>query len=169
MRSSDFLTEAGEQPTYYFAYGMLTDPKLMQGRKLVGVAELPNFSYEMFAYANVFPTPGRSVYGCLWELTRQDIAELDRVEGYPYLYDRKTVPVKCDGRRFEAAIYTMTPATRDQLEPTQPSQGYVNRIVRGYKNAGVPMQQLKSALRISGIAKPGRKIDNDPSPWADEA
>ena len=32
------LLEKGEQPIYYFAYGMLTDPKIMQGVKLVVIS-----------------------------------------------------------------------------------------------------------------------------------
>lgn len=157
----------GDVPVYYFAYGMLTDPQIMGDSELVGVGELRNFEYEMFAYANVNPTPGRSVYGCLWAIDRQFIASLDRIEGYPSLYDRRTVPVYIDGKKYAAEVYIMTPATREDFYDTQPTQNYVNRIVRGYRAAGVPMFQLERAVQVSGIASPDRRIDNDPSPWAD--
>jgi gamma-glutamylcyclotransferase (GGCT)/AIG2-like uncharacterized protein YtfP len=158
----------GDVPVYYFAYGMLTDPEIMKGLQLVGVGELKNFEYEMFAYANVHPNPGHSVYGCVWSIDRQVIAQLDRTEGYPSLYDRRTYPVYVDGNKVVAEVYVMTPQTREELWNEQPSQQYVNRIVRGYKNAGVPMFQLERAIKISGIADPNRRIANDPSPWADD-
>jgi gamma-glutamylcyclotransferase (GGCT)/AIG2-like uncharacterized protein YtfP len=140
-------------PVYYFAYGMLTDPKIMQGLELVGVAELPNFEYKMYTWANVEPAPGKRVLGCLWAIDRREIARLDDAEGYPHLYDRRTYPVFVDGNKLPAEVYIMTPATLEQVEDTQPSQNYINRIVRGYKNAGIPLQQLQHALKISGIAR----------------
>lgn len=140
------LFEAGEQPIYYFAYGMLTDPEIMGDLELVGVAKLPNFKFEMFAYANVVPDPGSAVYGCLWKVDRRVIANLDRVEGYPELYDRKTVPAYVDGKKYAAELYTMTPASRQQLSDTIPKQVYIDKIVRGYSHAGVPMDQLYDAL-----------------------
>jgi hypothetical protein len=62
----------------------------------------------------------------------------------------------------------MTPDTLERVQNSAPSQQYVNRIVRGYKNAGVPLSQLKHALKISGVAKRPQHHVNDPSPWADE-
>lgn len=141
------LLEKGEQPKYYFAYGMLTDPKIMQGVKLVGVAELQNFSYEMLQYADVVPDAGSKVYGCLWQVDRKLIAQLDKIEGYPFLYDRKTVPVYLNDVKYPAELYTMTPQTRQQLQGSKPSRKYIKQIVRGYSNAGVPVFQLQQALK----------------------
>jgi gamma-glutamylcyclotransferase (GGCT)/AIG2-like uncharacterized protein YtfP len=152
MRAKELIVEAGGVPVYYFAYGMLTDPKIMGDLELVGVGELQNFEFEMFNYANVLPNPGHTTYGCLWAIDRQTISRLDQIEGYPKLYDRKTVPVYVDGQKYAAEVYTMTPQTRDNLFDGQPTQGYVDKIVRGYRNAGVPIFQLKRALRVSGIA-----------------
>lgn len=158
----------GDVPVYYFSYGMLTDPQLMQGLDMVGVAELPNFEYKMYSWANVEHKPGSKVYGVLWAIDHNVISQLDRAEGYPQLYDRRTYPVYVDGNKIAAEVYIMTPDTLEQVQDTQPSQGYVNRVVRGYNNAGVPMQQLQAALKISGIAKEPQRHTNDPSPWADE-
>jgi len=147
MRASEFLTEAGAVPIYYFAYGMLTDPKIMRGADFVGTAVLKNFEYEMFQYANVNPQSGSHVVGVLWALDRNMLAELDRTEGYPHLYDRKTVPVYVDGNKVVAELYTMTPETREHLEGTKPRKTYVARIARGYQAAGVPMSQLVNSIR----------------------
>lgn len=170
MLLADFLSEAGEQPIYYFAYGMLTDPEIMEGIELVGVAALPNFRYEMLEYANVFPDSGSTVYGCLWQVDRRVIARLDQIEGYPQLYDRKTVPAYVDGNKYVAELYTMTPATRDQLKGTMPNQRYVDKIVRGYSHAGVPLEQVKSALKSAYTQHTGNTIDEarmSPSAFAD--
>lgn len=146
MNLHNLFLEAGEQPVYYFAYGMLTDPEIMDGIELVGVAKLPNFRYEMFAYANVVPEPSSVVYGCLWRVDRRIIANLDRIEGYPKLYDRKTVPVYVDGEKYAAELYTMTPATREELADTAPTESYIDKIERGYTHAGVPLDQVDAAL-----------------------
>ena len=170
MLLSDFLLEAGEQPIYYFAYGMLTDPEIMEGIDLVGVAALPNFRYEMLEYANVFPDSGSTVYGCLWQIDRRVIARLDQIEGYPQLYDRKTVPAYVDGKKYITELYTMTPATRNQLAGTMPEQSYVNKIVRGYNHAGVPLEQVRSALKSAYTQHTGNTIDEarmSPSAFAD--
>ena len=146
MRADNFLTEAGQPPIYYFAYGMLTDPEIMDGIPLVGKAILSNFEFEMFMYANVKPSPRSKVYGTLWEVNREVISRLDQIEGYPTLYDRKMVPVISNGKRYEAFVYTLTPESRQELEGSEPSQGYINKLIRGYKNANVPLEQLQRTL-----------------------
>jgi predicted chitinase/gamma-glutamylcyclotransferase (GGCT)/AIG2-like uncharacterized protein YtfP len=146
MKITDVLDEAGAAPIYYFAYGMLTDPELMPGAEFVGRAELKNFVFEMFTYANVFPYPGARVIGSLWAIDRQLLSQLDQTEGYPTLYDRKTVPVFANGERHEAAIYTMTPETREYMQGTEPNDAYIARLERGYNNAGIPLRQLDDAL-----------------------
>ena len=163
MKINDILTEAGAAPIYYFAYGMLTDPAYMDGVELVGVAELPNFRYEMLEYANVVPEAGSTVYGCLWVLDRQFLSQLDRIEGYPTLYDRKTVPAYVNGEKYVAELYTMTPDTVEQLQGTRPSQSYINSIVRGYHAAGVPLDQLRQSLK--GLPKAQPKQYNSPKEY----
>ena len=158
----------GDVPVYYFAYGMLTDPQIMQGLHLVGVAELPNFEFKMYNWANVEHNPGSKVLGCLWAIDRQEIARLDQAEVYPSLYDRRTYPVYVDGNKVAAEVYIMTPSTLKQQQGEAPSRGYVARVVRGYSNAGIPLTQLEQAIQVSGIAPDAPQHDYDPSPWADE-
>jgi gamma-glutamylcyclotransferase (GGCT)/AIG2-like uncharacterized protein YtfP len=134
------------EPIYYFAYGMLTDPRQMEGAEFVGAATLPNFAFEFRGYANVYPTRS-TVQGVLWKVSREWLAHLDRVEGYPTLYDRKTVPVYCKGQRYEANLYTMTPDTRERLAGKNPRRVYVMKLVKGYNNADLPLQQISQALR----------------------
>jgi gamma-glutamylcyclotransferase (GGCT)/AIG2-like uncharacterized protein YtfP len=132
-------------PIYYFAYGMLTDPRIMPGAEFIGPAVLKNHLLEFRGYANVRPGPGK-VVGALWNIDRRLLAELDQAEGYPRLYDRKTFPVICQGERYEAMVYTMTPESRDRLDNRKPSRGYIDRLVKGYNHADIPLTQISQAL-----------------------
>jgi len=142
------LLEGGAVPRYYFAYGMLTDPEVMGDTPLVGAAVLRNWQFEFLQYANVIPQAGGEVWGSLWQVDDKIMNELDQVEGYPNFYDRKTVPVSCNGKRYVAEVYTMTPESREWLEGTHPSRKYVQRLVNGYRHAGLPMTQIHTALEV---------------------
>ncbi len=146
-RKDTNLTEAGQAPIYYFAYGMLTDPQIMHGVDMVGPAELKNFEYQMHRYANVAPKGGSSVQGVLWEIDRDFLSYLDQIEGYPQLYDRRTYPVYVDGQKYVAEVYVMTPATINHMKGSTPDGEYLRSIVSGYRNAGISTDQLKNSLR----------------------
>lgn len=150
MRAYEFIFEAGAAPIYYFAYGMLTDPANVPSAKLIGAATLPNFQFEMFEYANVIPKKGSKVIGTLWELDRKLLQQLDQVEEYPTLYDRKTVPVFYQNKKYAAELYTMTPATRREARGTKPDKDYIAQLERGYANAGIPISQLYQSLTEGG-------------------
>lgn len=139
--------EYPENPIYYFAYGMLTDPKHMKGLEMVGVAELPNFEYKLYQFANVEPKGGSKVYGTLWAIDRNVLSQLDKVEGYPELYDRRTYPVYVDGDKYVAEVYVMTPMALRYSKGTKPKREYLQSIARGYLHAGVPTEQIQKALR----------------------
>ena len=144
---NDIITEAGGQPIYYFAYGMLTDPGIMQGAQFVGRGQLQNYKFEFHKFADVVQTGGRHVDGVLWELQDEAMLRyLDGIEGYPNLYGRKIVPIFVDGQKYEAWVYYMTPSTHDWAsENRMPSHSYVTTIVNGYKHAGISTQQVVDA------------------------
>jgi gamma-glutamylcyclotransferase (GGCT)/AIG2-like uncharacterized protein YtfP len=135
------------KPIFYFSYGMLCDPNNMKDAELFGKAELRNFSFEMMMYANVIESPGNKVIGVLWQLNRTFLGHLDKIEGCPWLYNRKSVPIFCDGKRYESELYTMTPERRDYLYGTLPSKEYVESIIDGYNNVGIPLKQLSTAIQ----------------------
>lgn len=149
MRMHDMITEAGQQPQYYFAYGMLTDPRHMPEARRVGRAELRNHALRFWHYADVVPESGSTVQGVLWSLPSGMLATLDTVEGYPSLYGRKTVPVWHDGQRYEAVIYYMTPATHAAIKDRMPSTTYVRTVSRGYVMAGIPLSQIYDGIAAS--------------------
>ena len=140
------VQESFQNPIFYFAYGMLTDPKYMFGADLVGVAELKNFEYKMYQFANVEPATGESVFGCLWAIDKEILSQLDKMEGYPTLYDRRTYPVYVNGEKYPAEVYVMTPNTLRSVQGTFPSKEYLKTVARGYINAGIPTEQIQAAL-----------------------
>ncbi len=142
MRAQEFQPA----PIYYFAYGMLTNPRHMPGAEPVGPATLPNHSFEFQQFADVVPESGSRVHGVLWEIPRELLAQLDRVEGVPYLYNRKTVPVRSNGQRYEAYVYTMTPSARAEVKSAAPSQSYVRTLGQGYARFDLPGDQINQAL-----------------------
>jgi gamma-glutamylcyclotransferase (GGCT)/AIG2-like uncharacterized protein YtfP len=145
-------------PIYYFAYGMLTDPDNMPNAELIGAAELRNFKFEIMLYANVTSSPGDQVQGVLWNIERNLLGMLDKVEDCPWLYNRKTLPVFCNGKKYEAQVYTMTPTAREYHYGTLPKKEYVQSLVNGYRNVGIPLTQISDGLRaIPSI------YNNDPS------
>ena len=147
MKIRELITESEALPTYYFSYGMLCDPEYMASdATFVGIGVLQHFAFEINAFANVISAPRARVLGCLWSTTRKFIAELDKIEGYPHMYDRKTVPINCNNKRYEAEVYTMTPGIRDAYQVYAPTKTYIKSIVRGYRAAGIPLTQLRDAL-----------------------
>ena len=103
----------------------------------------------MYQFANVEENTGDTTYGCLWEIDRAQLQRLDRMEGYPTMYDRKTYPVYVDGKKYEAEVFVMTPETRHYVRGTFPSRVYIEDVARGYLNAGVPTQQLKHSIEVA--------------------
>lgn len=143
------LREMFDEPrtVYYLAYGMLTDPEVMQGLDMVGAAVLDGYAFEFAQFANVYPSPGSKVHGTLWAIDPTVLADLDQVEGYPDFYTRHQVSVISQGRRYTAQVYVMTQDARQDLAQQPPSNAYIQRLVRGYQHAGLPLSQIQTALR----------------------
>jgi gamma-glutamylcyclotransferase (GGCT)/AIG2-like uncharacterized protein YtfP len=149
MRLRQLINERGENPTYYFAYGMLTDPDNMPGATYLGQAELRNYRMEFWHWADVVPSAGDVVYGALWTLPDGMLKKLDNTEGYPDLYGRKVVPVFYKNKRIEAIVYYMTPQTHEMIRDRQPSKRYLQTMMSGYVNSGIPGKQIHQALKSS--------------------
>ena len=149
MRAHEMIQEAGQLPEYYFAYGMLTDPRQMPEADRMGTAELRNHALRFWHYADVVEQAGSIVKGVLWSLPPGMLATLDVVEGYPSLYGRKMVPVYLDGQRYEAVVYYMTPATHQRITDRRPSDGYIKTVARGYIMAGIPLDQIYDGIAAS--------------------
>lgn len=143
----EFETRHGAPKIYYFAYGMLTNPGIMQGAKLIGAAKLKNHRLEFYQFANIEESAGDTVHGALWQLPNGYVRQLDQIEGYPYMYDRRTVLVYCQGEKYSAEVYKMTPQFKEYFGMRKsPGRRYLEKLYRGYDRVGIPFEQLKNAL-----------------------
>ena len=146
---NEIILEAGAQPIYYFAYGMLTDPGIMQDAKFIGRGQLQNFKFEFYKFADVVQSGGSHVDGVLWELPDEAMLRyLDGIESYPNMYGRKIVPIYVNGQKYEAWVYYMTPTTRQwAAKDRMPSSSYINTIISGYQHAGITTNQVGDAYQ----------------------
>lgn len=134
---------------FYFAYGMNTDPEAMIQRTgnptAIGRARLDGYRFRFAFHADVVANENSAVDGVLWDISEDHLRALDAREGYPYYYDRKTVPVECQGRIYDAVVYFMRAG--EPLNP--PSQHYWEMLERGYTTFAVPMTQMYRAYAES--------------------
>lgn len=139
---------------YYLAYGSNLNLEQMAHRcptaKPVGVTTLQDYQL-LFrgrhggAVATVEPIKNTSVPCLLWEITSNDEMELDRYEGFPFLYRKETVKVMLDEKIVEAMVYIM-----NEGKPlNSPSCYYYSVILQGYKSAGFDIEILKKAVEES--------------------
>jgi gamma-glutamylcyclotransferase (GGCT)/AIG2-like uncharacterized protein YtfP len=142
------------QPVFYFAYGSNMDKNQMTKRcpssELVGVAQLELHRLAFTGYSNnrkggvatVKPSLNNQVDGIIWQINRQDLAKLDRCEGTPHVYQRRTITVNQDGQAVQAQAYIKR-ANRESL----PSVEYAKTIWNGYQQVGLDPKPITEAIR----------------------
>lgn len=132
----------------YFAYGANTHIDSMSRRCPtaldLGPATLPNYQYRFARHADVVQFFTGTVRGVLWDITEDDLYSLDRFEGYPNYYERKTVLVEHRGVLKEALVYYMTPGNPGAL----PGQGYLDLILEGFQEHQIDTKQVFDALTL---------------------
>jgi gamma-glutamylcyclotransferase (GGCT)/AIG2-like uncharacterized protein YtfP len=122
---------------------MNTDNKQMNPRaKRLGPAVLPNYTWEMLMYANVFEAPGGCALGILWDIDDEILAGLDQREGYPVFYTRVFTEVFHQGETKQAWVYTMTEDNRIRLLGTTPSKHYLESVTEGFATDGLSVANL---------------------------
>ena len=148
----------------YIAYGSNLTKRQMYYRcpdaEPVGVTTLHDFrlvfqGHPLNAHANVIPEKGQEVPVAIWEISRRDEASLDIYEGVKGgYYTKEYMPVEINGEVQEALIYIMTPHNHGA-----PSDGYLDTIVRGYRDFDLPMRILNDAVIYSNkrtVFRPAR-------------
>ena len=139
----------------YFAYGSNINLEQMSYRcptaQVVGPVTLEG--YELLfrgnargsGVATIAPKEGHQVHGLLWKITRACETSLDFYEGYPRLYEKEPVTVRDkEGRQLTVMAYVMTDNDQWRL-PAMPSEFYYQGIQDGYRQNGLPVQELKKA------------------------
>ncbi|MEG2198102.1 MAG: gamma-glutamylcyclotransferase family protein [Cellulosilyticaceae bacterium] len=137
----------------YAAYGSNMNLKQMGMRcpaaVVIGTGEVKDYRLTFRGLtkgvANIERSQEGSVPIVLWEITPECEVALDRYEGYPSLYTKKTIEVDLkDESRIEAMAYVM--ARRYQDYPAEPSKTYLDTIIRGYKDNKLRLTKLNEAV-----------------------
>ena len=139
----------------YFAYGSNINLKQMAYRcpdaHMVSPIILEN--YELLfrgntrgnGVATIAPKEGGQVHGLLWRITPACEQSLDLYGGYPRLYEKEQVTVRdSEGKQLTVMAYVMTGDER-WMSPTMPSAFYYRGIQDGYRQNGLPVEELKKA------------------------
>ncbi|RDB21100.1 Gamma-glutamylcyclotransferase [Hypsizygus marmoreus] len=147
----------------YFAYGSnlwLQQMKLRcPGSKFVGIATLRDWKWiiNTRGFANIVPSDGDIVHGMIFELIPHDEDKLDRYEGVPRAYIKRTIPVEfigdtgygvnIEGTTFiDALVYIDEIRVADGV----PKAEYIGRINMGILDAlqsGIPRTYVDEYLR----------------------
>merc|ERR1712130_738289 len=85
------------------------------------------------------------VWGVLWELNIEHLTTLDAQEGVPTVYNRKAVTVETDDGEEEAFTYFLVKPVE---EDRRPSAVYLDVIVRGAKENGLPKEYIEKLESI---------------------
>ena len=139
---------------FYLAYGSNCNLTQMEHRcpkaTVIGPVTLKNYRLTFngktsgWGVANIRRRNGAKVTGLLWEITPECERNLDRYEGYPTLYTKKTVTVETeDGERIKAMVYVMT---KGHEAPALPSGGYFQGIVEGFRQNRMDARVVEDAL-----------------------
>ena len=130
----------------YFAYGMNTNRQGMSHRCPdaidLGYAKLLGGKFRFAGCADIVADDYHNVDGVLWSINQDDLAALDRLEGFPVFYDRTEFDVEHNGRCVEAIAYFMNPGH----ETAPPDQSYLDMVLTGYREHDVPDSQIMAAL-----------------------
>lgn len=140
---------------FYFAYGSNMETAQMTRRvphaRALGRGRLDDFAFacnkvgrDGSAKANVQRSPGDVVWGVVFEISGDELAQLDRFEGG---YRRQAAAVvRDDGRRVTCEVYVS-----DRTDPRlRPTVAYRDRMVRGALEHGLP-EECRRALEALAV------------------
>jgi gamma-glutamylcyclotransferase len=119
--------------------------KLCPRHRYLGIARLADYHMAFTrrsrktgsGVADIVQAPGQTVWGVLYEIDDEELAAIDRKEGYDWAYTRVTHPVRlgADGSTRMAVAYTVR-----SKEPTEvpPSRQYLGRVIAAARKRGLP-------------------------------
>lgn len=136
---------------YYFAYGMNTNLGEMTqrcpGAINLGRCTLKGFELKFRLHADIDQVDDSEMEGVLWDITENCERALDRLEGYPFYYDKIEVIVNpatlVDNMTHIAAMaYVMTSKGQEEA----PSTGYEDCLIEGYTANGLNVDKLTTKI-----------------------
>jgi gamma-glutamylcyclotransferase (GGCT)/AIG2-like uncharacterized protein YtfP len=140
----------------YFAYGSNMEPRRFKRYcphgQVLGRARLPGYRLDFTRYstgfrggvADIVPDAEAEVWGVLSRVEESDLASLDEYEGVPVGYRRERLTVIDDSGREHAAVTYVANRTGHFA----PSKGYVEIIVKGARERGLPADYVRQLEQI---------------------
>jgi len=131
---------------YYLAYGMNTNKAEMEHRcpeaESMGKVVLKDHKLAFKLHCDAEYKPGASMECALWRITDDCEQSLDRLEGYPFYYDKKEVIIQHQGKTIRPMIYYM----KDNSALDMPAEHYLNMVVEGYSEHQMGLGQIIRSL-----------------------
>lgn len=129
----------------YFAYASNLSKEYMEGRcpnaTPIKKVVLKNYKLTFNQLADIIKSEDEGVFGALYVISKQELVELDKLEGYPDLYDRIVVEVEDEkGNKYDALAYTMV-----EKDLELPPDHYYEILVKGYRDWDLPKEHLEKA------------------------
>jgi gamma-glutamylcyclotransferase (GGCT)/AIG2-like uncharacterized protein YtfP len=125
----------------YFAYGSNMNPEQMASRCpgsiFAGIGKLKDrrFMINLNGVASIIPDSTGDVYGVVWSISVAHKLILDGFEGVEdKIYYEKIMQVSTDiNELIDVLVYVAT-----ETLPGLPREGYLEKILKGAKNFGLP-------------------------------
>ncbi|MBX7104580.1 MAG: gamma-glutamylcyclotransferase [Gemmataceae bacterium] len=177
---------------WYFAYGsnLWTDQKeertgaIRTGEDRPRIARLADYRFAFNKpskkwkfVANIMPCPGEEVIGIVY---RCDQATMKKMDNWEPGYERQSVQVSLDDGKVVEAI-TYVAAAKNVTNDGHPSPEYLQKIVTGARQHGLPEKYIERVVRLAGdspssvqkeivdagapasLPKEGRRMTRDPA------
>lgn len=143
-------------PYYYFAYGSNMNMAQMKQRcsnpKVLGIARLPGYKVEFYGHSPIWdgaretliPDSQAEVWGVLYELSISNWESLDshqdaRFNGMGEYFHYPVKVIDSEQKTVEAILYKKNILN----EAKSPSAEYLDFIVQGAREQGLPVDYLK--------------------------
>lgn len=132
----------------YFAYASNLSKDYMLSRCPDAIpikkAVLKNNKLTFNQLADIIPEDGENVIGAIYVISKQELEELDRLEGYPDLYNRIIMEVEDEkGNKYDAYVYAMV-----EKKYELPPEHYYKILLKGYEDWDLPIDYLERARII---------------------
>ena len=128
---------------YYFAYGMNTHIHEMTRRCPIAInlgrCTLTDFELKFRYHADIDRVVGSEMEGVLWDITEECERALDRLEGYPYYYNKIDVVL-------EDNTIAMAYIMNNKGPEIAPSVSYDNCLYEGYLSHGLDVNKLTAHI-----------------------
>ena len=129
----------------YFAYASNLSKEYMLSRcpESIPIKKviLKNHKLVFNELADIVPQENSLVLGVIYLISKQELEQLDKLEGYPDLYERKIVEVEDEkGNLYDAVVYTMV-----EKDIKLPPSHYYEILLKGYEDWNISKEYLELA------------------------